>query len=127
MASKILKNHKMYRILFIFWSILLFTLTSYPKLQPPPTGITNFDKLAHFTFYFFFALFFVKMHNPATLKLTLNKTLILALIVPLFDELHQIPIPGRNFSGWDIAADLLGFCLVLIIFRFRLKKKPAMN
>ena len=122
MITNMLKNRKFYRILFICWSLLLFTLTSYPKLETPDTGFTNLDKLAHFIFYFFFALFFVKMHDPERLKQTLHKTLILALIVPLIDELHQIPIPGRHFSGWDILADLLGFSLVLIIFRYRLKK-----
>ena len=124
---KLAANRRLYRILFIFWSALLLTLTSYPKLSAPPIGITSFDKFAHFFFYFVFALFFVKMHDPAAMKTTLNKTLILALIVPLADELHQIPIPGRDFSIWDIAADLLGIGLVLMIFRFRLKKTPATN
>ncbi|MDO9577056.1 MAG: VanZ family protein [Candidatus Cloacimonadales bacterium] len=122
MFFKLTANRRLYRILFILWSILLFTLTSYPKLSSPPIGITSFDKFAHFFFYFVFALFFVKMHDPLALKSTLNKTLIIALVVPLADELHQIPIPGRDFSIWDIAADLLGISLILIIFRYRLKK-----
>lgn len=119
------QNRKLYRILFICWSILLFTLTSYPKLSAPPTGITGFDKLAHLFFYFVFAWFFVKLHDPADLRKTLRKTLLLALFLPLLDELHQIPIPGRDFSFWDIVADLLGFALVLIIFRSHLTKSEG--
>jgi VanZ family protein len=100
----------------------LFTLTSYPKLPTPETGITNIDKLAHFSFYFIFALLFILMHDPASLNQTLRKLLKLALILPLIDELHQIPIPGRTFSIWDLLADLLGFSLVFLIFKIRLSK-----
>ena len=31
-------------------------------------------------------------------------------IYGLVDELHQIPIPGRFWSEWDLAADALGAC-----------------
>ena len=41
----------------------------------------------------------------------------LAAIIPLTDELHQIPIRGRDFSVFDIMADLLGFLLIIWIFR----------
>ena len=122
LPGKATANRKIYRLLFVCWSILLFSLTSYPKLPSPSVGIISFDKLAHLFFYFIFAWFFVKMHDPGKLRLTLRKTLILALIVPLLDELHQIPIPGREFSVWDIAADLLGFALVLLIFRIKLEQ-----
>jgi len=122
MVERLSNIRKFYRIMFITWSILLFTLTTIPKLPTPPTGIVNFDKLAHLFFYFFLAFFFVKMHDPTTLKTTLNKTLKLALIVPLVDELHQIPISGRTFSGWDVLADMLGIFLVLMIFKIRKKK-----
>lgn len=110
---------KTYRILFIIWSVLLISLTSYPKLEVPKTDIFQQDKIAHFIFYLIFAWLFVRMHGPQPDFTILKKTMLLALLVPILDELHQIPIPGRNFSIWDIVADMLGFTVVILIFYYK--------
>ncbi len=108
---------KKYLILFILWTIILFTLTSIPKLDIPTNDELNLDKVAHLFVYTLFAFLFVKMYKKKFF--VLKRLLILAIFVPLFDELHQIPIPGRMFSYFDLIADILGFLIVFLYFKFR--------
>jgi VanZ family protein len=107
-------RNKLFTALFILWSLLIITLTSYPKLQNPLSDkIWNVDKLAHFAVYAIFSLLFVKMNQHKSLRENGKNLTILALIIPLVDELHQIPIPGRSFSVYDILADLAGFLIII--------------
>ncbi|MCF7793137.1 MAG: VanZ family protein [Candidatus Cloacimonetes bacterium] len=118
-------DKKVYKILFFAWWAVILVLTSYPKLRSPVDDSLNFDKLAHCLVYFIYAWLFVKMHGNNISSKTLKKLLLLALIIPLFDELHQIPIPGRGFSGWDILADLIGFAIVIFIFRKKISNRRS--
>ena len=111
------KFRKNYFVLFIIWIIILFTLTSIPRLHSPVNDALNIDKLAHLFVYLVFAFLFVKMHKEK--QYVLKKLCFLAAVVPLFDELHQIPIPGRTFSYLDIIADISGFMIIFFYFKFR--------
>ena len=113
---------KYYKIAFYIWVGVVFTLTSIPKLQTPINDTLNIDKLAHFTVYMIFAYLFMKMFSQDQYVQKLKLLSILAVIVPIFDELHQIPIPGRFFSYYDILADFLGFLTVIIYFKIKLKR-----
>ena len=113
------KNYS--KIAFYVWAVILFTLTSIPKLQSPLDDSLNIDKLAHFIVYMIFAYLFMKMFKQDQYIQKLKLLSILAVIIPIFDELHQIPIPGRSFSYYDILADFLGFLMVIIYFKIKLK------
>ena len=113
---------KYYKIAFYIWAGVVFTLTSIPKLQTPINDTLNIDKLAHFTVYMIFAYLFMKMFSQDQYIQKLKLLSILAILVPIFDELHQIPIPGRFFSYYDILADFLGFLTVIIYFKIKLKR-----
>ncbi len=108
-----------FKYLFISWCFLILFLTSYPKLTTPTEEIIGLDKIAHFTIYLVFSFLFLKMFPHEDRKKNLKTLCFLAVFVPLFDELHQIPIPGRDFSVYDILADMLGFAVIYLIFRFR--------
>lgn len=112
---------KHFKIAFYVWTVILFTLTSIPKLQSPLNDSLNIDKLAHFTVYLIFAYLFMKMFERSQYIQKLKLLSVLAVIIPVFDELHQIPIPGRTFSYFDILADFLGFLTVIIYFKIKLK------
>jgi len=122
----IIKKH-IYKILFIVWSALITTFSSIPSLNLNPSPIIGTDKIAHFTEYFIFSLLFIKLHKDS--RKGLLNLIWLALFIPLLDELHQIPIPGRDFSIYDILADTLGFLVAIIIYapihasKVRKKKK----
>lgn len=117
MKLKLKNSH--YKYLFIIWTVILFTLTSWPSLNAPSMPIGFADKIAHFVFYLIFALLFVKMKKHQPYAKTLRQLCILALIVPLLDELHQIPIPGRQFSIYDIFADIFGMSVVIVYYYIR--------
>ncbi|MBT3169442.1 MAG: VanZ family protein [Candidatus Cloacimonetes bacterium] len=106
---------KVYKYLFVIWSIILFTLTSLPSLALPTKNEIGIDKLAHLIFYFIFAFLFVKSQQNA--KIATRKLLYLTAFIPLFDELHQIPISGRYFSFGDILADVVGMLIIFFLFR----------
>ncbi len=112
---------KYYKIAFYIWTGILFTLTSIPKLQSPLDDSLNIDKLAHFIVYMIFAYLFMKMFNEKQYIQKLKLLSVLAFVIPIFDELHQIPIPGRSFSYFDILADFLGFLAVIIYFKIKFK------
>ena len=116
-----MKNKKLffYRLFFIIWSLTILFLTSLPKLRTPSAGILSSDKLAHFLVYMIFAFLYVKISRRNNLQ-TFRALLVLALIIPFADEVHQIPIPGREFSIFDIIADMLGFTVILILLKQKL-------
>ena len=114
-------KNKYNKIAFYIWAGVVFTLTSIPKLQSPLDDSLNIDKLAHFVVYMIFAYLFMKMFDTKQYIQKLKLLYILAVIIPIFDELHQIPIPGRSFSYYDILADFLGFLTVIIYFKIKLK------
>lgn len=97
------------------WTTLLVTLTSLPSLKIPVENVVNIDKLAHSGFYAIWAFLFLLMFSTQDFAVARRRLLVLCLWVPLADELHQIPIPGRMFSWWDLLADLVGIGLILLI------------
>jgi len=115
-----MKNKKLsiYRIIFICWSVIIFTLTSIPRLQSPASDIIEIDKLAHFGVYFVFAYLLVKISRRDQ-KGLIRFLISLALIIPVLDELHQIPIPGREFCIFDIIADIAGFAAVIFLLKIK--------
>ncbi len=114
------KNY--FKIAFYIWAVILFTLTSIPKLHSPIDDSLNIDKLAHFIVYLIFAHLFMKMFDKNQYLKKLKLLTILAILIPIFDELHQILIPGRSFSYFDILADFLGFLTIIIYYKLKLKR-----
>lgn len=97
-----------YKAGFFLWSAVILFLTSFPnpnKLVESPPGA---DKVAHTAVYLILAVLFsgwMRRRNPV------RPWWFIVLVLAAFgvlDELHQIPIPGRFFSWWDVAADLAG-------------------
>ena len=66
--------------------------------------------------------------NPTNSRNSINSTNLLvaagliAFIVAMADEIHQVFIPGRNASITDVFLDIIGILLVLALY-FYLKKK----
>ncbi len=124
---------KIYLIIFILYSILVFTVSSIPRLSVSlPSPPIAPDKIAHFSQYFLFAmLYYLMRYSQLTdsFNKQFNKSgnaknnkikpfirneiyleiFFLSFLLSILDELHQIPIPGREFCWYDVLADLLGF------------------
>jgi len=116
------KRIKAYRFFFYFWFVIIFILTSYPTLPPLHDKLVSIDKVGHFAVYCILAFFYMKKEQGNDISKTFRKISLLAIFLPIIDELHQIPIPGRDFSFLDILADYCGFLLIIIIFKIKSRK-----
>ncbi len=119
-------KRKLYLILLIVWSIVIFTVSSIPSLKVPSVGhIFGIDKIAHFLEYFILAslLYKVLAINSLTKKKIVFTLLLTGLVIPGIDELHQNLIPGRLCSIYDYLADVLGFSIVILIIALGKRNK----
>lgn len=117
-----LRSNKVYLVylpLAIYW-IILFTATSIPSEYAPSIGIG--DKFSHFFAYFglsvllYLTLLFQKKFA------ILNKypgfmSLMIASLYGMFDELHQMLIPGRSGELLDWIADFVGVIIGILIVK----------
>ena len=108
----------------IIWGIIIFSLTSYPKLKIPDIGFNATDKLAHFGVYFIFGFLVIRAYvKGVEVRLSfLIKSVILTVSLAFIDELHQLFIPGRHGDISDFLADLFGILLAQVIFMILFKK-----
>ncbi len=95
------KKKFLYLPLGLYW-LLIFILTSIPG-GAIPTAFGGVDKLKHFGAYFVLAIllnFTLYLQNrfPLLSKKSILFTFLITLFYGLFDEVHQIFIPGRAFD-----------------------------
>ena len=107
-------------IAFWVWCAILFTLTSLPKVPWVGPDTLNWDKLAHAGVYAVFGVLYLHMRKRAG-KRSVHELLVIMPVVPMLDELHQLFIPGRQFSLLDWLADMIG--IVIAIYTVRAIRK----
>ncbi len=111
------KDHRFYRFLALLWMALIFWLSSKSNL-PAPTLFWGQDKLAHALVFGILGLLFCRSFNPREENLPWNRILLITVLVGAFgcfDEIHQLFVPGREASIWDVAADTFGGLLASLI------------
>ena len=105
----------------VAWMLAIFTGTSIPDVGgATPTGG---DKVLHFLVYAGLA---VLMHRSWRLKRAgagsqsgwAKATVLTAGGWAIFDELHQLAIPGRDFELLDLAADAAGILVGLLLVTY---------
>jgi VanZ family protein len=98
------------------WAALMMIVSSIPNLGAPPINFTYVDKVEHFIEYgilgFFLALAFIKTRPRPVLLVAL----LICAAYGIFDELHQLFIPGRFCDPFDAAADILGSAAGIYIY-----------
>lgn len=111
---------RIWKIGFFIWAAVILLLTSFPNPQnllPSPPGL---DKLAHTAVYSILAFLLAAWLRRGTAPRPWWFIIVFLCVFALLDELHQIPIPGRFFSWWDVVADLggvaLGITAVLAVY-----------
>jgi len=113
-------NRSMYP--WLLWLSLIWIVSSLPSDNLPSymNKIVGIDKLAHFTQYLILGLLvnrWLKRMNMSGKKSLYMYGFILALA--LIDELHQIFIPGRSFSVYDMIANGSGLVCGYLILRIQ--------
>ncbi|MGE5402208.1 MAG: VanZ family protein [Ignavibacteriales bacterium] len=111
------KKYLIYFPLIVYW-IILFIATTLPGKDVPSLGIS--DKIEHFTAYMILSvlLCFTYMFQRRFSILYLRPFLMTIVTVTLYgamDEIHQLFVPGRSCDPLDLAADVTGATLGLLI------------
>lgn len=95
-------------------------------------------KVAHFSIYMILAIFtyiFIEELNIKSksekerLRKNILYTCIFCIIYAIFDEIHQIYVPGRTGKAIDVIIDTLGSCMGIAILLLNnslkiIRKKP---
>ncbi len=108
------RNSKFWLGAFIFWLVVLFTFSAFKLPGPETPPIANFDKIAHFGFFFggsglLCAYLFWRQPEPVNWKKLIITAIIIIAIVGVLDEWHQSFTPGRTGNDrHDWLADVLG-------------------
>ncbi len=102
-------------LMVAFWFGVIFYFSQQPYLRSNLPGEDDFicRKIAHISEFFVFAYFtFRALELHYSKKKALFWTLILVLFTAIFDETHQIFIPGRHPCLRDVIFDFSGGSLL---------------
>jgi VanZ family protein len=97
------------------WPLLvaatIFLASSRSSVAAP--GISNIDKIAHFSVYGLLATLLVRLgHGPRAVAFAL----LAASLYGASDELHQAFVPGRSSEVGDWIADTAGAALAITLY-----------
>ncbi len=126
------KNNNKYKIFFRYhFPLIIYAATVIILSSIPELGIKKFrflfvDKAAHFVEYAILSALTFRSFYQIFHKDNINKALILsgAFLIGFatFDEIYQSFIPGRHSDIYDLATDIFGSSLVLILLQYRYKR-----
>ncbi len=92
-------------------AVTIFLASTRSQVAAP--GITNFDKIAHFSVYGLLATLLVRLgRGPRSVVLALLAT----SLYGASDEWHQYFVPGRSCELGDWVADTLGGALAIALY-----------
>jgi len=101
-------------------TILIFYLIFFVSAILPygfvNTPVKNIDLVIHFSYFFFLSLLIFPLIN-------IYFSVLVLILFSLITEFLQIPLPLRDFSQFDLFADIAGIILAFLTYRFILKKE----
>jgi VanZ family protein len=101
------------------WMALIFVLSAQSEFPEPPISFLGIDKLAHLGVFAVLGLLIALAWLPFEVLSWKRVWLVTFLVAAygLSDELHQLYVPEREFSAWDILADAAGGLLAAFALR----------
>ena len=110
--------------LYLYAALIFFTSSLSGPL--PKLDVPQLDKLIHLIEYAIFGLLasraFRNSYRQAFLKNYKILAILLALVYGISDEFHQLFVPGRDFSIFDMVFDGIGGMLGAFVYSARLKR-----
>jgi VanZ family protein len=123
------------RYMLITWLLTIIVVSSLPsipvlKLQTEEKEI-RLDYLLHFFEYGILSFMTYLTFSGNNFLISLRKYALLTgllILFALFDEFHQIIIPGRSYNIYDVYSNLIGIAAALVfcvvVFRIISGNKP---
>lgn len=121
------KKHFWSTMIFYLWLILIWIVSSIPNIGSDHDMILGIDKVAHFGQYFILSLLLITMRIIHRQPVLLRHYLLLLIPQAFLEELHQLLIPGRDFSFTDYAANALGITTVFLIYLLLKRNRSNLN
>jgi len=119
--SNFLNKQLLYWFPVYFYMIFIFYLSSQsvvPIMGGDIVGLNLSDYVKHSFEYFILSLLVYRAVSNHKVKINSEiLTVILSGVYAISDEVHQLFIPGRQFSLLDILADLIGIIIAIISYR----------
>jgi VanZ family protein len=120
-----------YYLPVLLWAALIFTLSSIPRLTPPPLGIRVSDKIYHFIEFAIFGLFLARtfghLFSSRRRAAAILSAALTGILWAVLDEVHQMFVPGRDASLLDALADTAGVVAVCVIMWWWKEKRKAFD
>jgi len=111
----------------LLWAALIFTLSSIPRLTPPPVGLKLSDKVYHFIEFGILGLLLIRAlkyrYGLARWPEAIRRTVLLGILWGVLDEFHQLFVAGREAALLDVLADVAGVLTVAVAAWWWLLKK----
>ncbi len=99
---------------YIAWIFALMFFVAATLPVGDVSSARDFDKILHFTGFFYLMVFFLKGYKESAWY----KMLVLTILIGLLVEIVQAFLPYRSFSLYDFLADALGAVSGYLSFRF---------
>ena len=116
------RTARFYRNFFWIWLSLILLVSSIPHLPNPNITVSGHkirvDHLIHWFQYMtlvFLMISWLFRRNPFLYRKILLYTLFLGILMGVGDEFHQILIPGRTFSYYDMLSNAFGVITGVIL------------
>ena len=111
-----------YQLPALIWGVAIFAVSSIPSERFPDYPFLSQDKLLHLVTFCVLALLILLALRHQTSAPFLARhmeavTLGIVFLYGALDELHQAFVPGRRPDWKDLAADVLGGLLAILIYR----------
>ncbi len=104
----------------IAWALAIFIQSSISYLNAPNLGFDWQDKFYHAIEYAILAFFIrralIYQPNLGVQRDAEWLTILIASVYAISDEIHQYFVPGRSADLSDVAADIIGSILVVLIY-----------
>lgn len=115
--------------LAIGWMATIYYASSQPFI-PTPNLFSNQDKLFHLIVYGILGVLLLlscRYTSPGYSGIQITRTVVIASLYGISDELHQSFVPGRELELIDWLADTLGALIAVLVLALLVNKrlKPA--
>ncbi len=122
------KHYKISWFFVILIAITIFYVSSLPFEELAPLVGFSWQTTAYHIIVFFFLAFFLL---PALVKGKKKRfiflSIILAVVYGITDEIHQLFVPGRQFSIYDMMINSAGILAASFFYTLSLKNRKSKN